>query len=117
MSTLTSSMADALIGCLDEREAVLHLGLPRRVAAEGVPGGVDPLLVQHDEFLGDLAHGAAHPRLGLGEVGAAEAVQRRRLAADVLAQRVDLIAGHVQLVAALVARAAGSRARCRRSCA
>ena len=27
---------DALIGCLDEREAIFHLGLPRRVVAEGV---------------------------------------------------------------------------------
>ena len=31
-------------------------------------------------------------------------MQRRRLAADVLAQRVDLVAGDVQLVAALVAQ-------------
>jgi hypothetical protein len=40
--------------------------------------------------------------LRLREVGATEPVERRRLPADVLAQRVDLVARHVQLVAALV---------------
>ena len=44
----------------------------------------------------------ADAALGLGEVAAAEAVQRRRLAADVLAQHVDLVRRHVQLVVALV---------------
>src|SRR6478735_2259950 len=92
----------ALVGGLDEREGVLHLVLPGRVHGERMPGRVDPLLVEQDELLGDLPHGAADLVLGLGEVGAAEAVQRRRLAADVLAQGVDLVAGDVQLVAALV---------------
>ena len=91
-----------LVGRLGEREGVFHLVLPRGVVAKGVALGVHPALVQHDEFLGDLAHGAAHPRLGLGEIGAAEAVEAGGLAAHVLAQRVDLVAGHVQLVAALV---------------
>ena len=93
---------DALVGRLDVREGLLHLGLPRRVLAEGVALGVDPLLVQHDELLGDLPHGRADPALGLGEVAAAEAVQRRGLAADVLAQHVDLVGRDVQLVVALV---------------
>ena len=66
------------------------------------PSRVDPLLVEHDEFLGDLAHGRADAALRLGEVRSAEAVQRRRLATDVLAQCVDLVARHVELVAALV---------------
>ncbi len=60
------------------------------------------LLVEHDQFLGDLADRAAHPALRLGEVGATEAVQHGCLAAHVLAQGVDLVARHVQLVAALV---------------
>ena len=47
-------------------------------------------------------HGAAHARLRLGEVGPAETVQHRCLAADVLAECIDLVARHVQLVAALV---------------
>ena len=92
----------ALVGCLDEREGVLHLVLPRRVLAERVALGVDPLLVQHDQLLGDLADGRADPVLGLGEVAAPEAVQRRRLAADVLAQHVDLVGRDVQPVVALV---------------
>ena len=92
----------ALVGRLDERERVLHLVLPRRVLTEGVALGVDPLLVQHHEFLGDLADGGPDLALGLGEVAAAEAVQRRRLAADVLAERVDLVGRDVELVAALV---------------
>ncbi len=92
----------ALVGGLDERERLLHLVLPRGVVAEGVAGGVDPLLIEHHQFLSDLAHGAAHLALRLGEVAAAQPVQHRRLAAHVLAEGVDLIAGHVQLVAALV---------------
>ena len=102
MSLFTSSIADALVGRLDVRERLLHLVLPRRVGAERVADAVHPLLVEHDELLGDLAHRRADPALGLGEVAAAEAVQRRGLAADVLAQRVDLVGRHVQLVAALV---------------
>ncbi len=92
----------ALVGGLHEGERVFHLALPRGVLPERVAFGVDPLLVQHHEFLGDLADGGSHLALGLGEVAPAEAVQRRCLAADVLAQRVDLVGRYVQLVAALV---------------
>ena len=67
-----------------------------------VAGGVDPLLVEHHQFLGDLANGGFDLGLGLGEIGAAEPVQYRGFAADVLADGVDLIAGDVELVAALV---------------
>ena len=66
------------------------------------PFGVDPLLVEQDELLGDLAHGRAHPALGLGEVGPAEAVEGRCLAADVLAQDVDLVRRYVEPIVALV---------------
>ena len=93
---------DALVGCVDEREGVFHLPLPRRVLAERKPLRVDALLVEDDELLRDLPHGRADPALGLGEVAAAEAVQRRRLAADVLTQHVDLVGGDVQPVIALV---------------
>ncbi len=58
----------ALVGRLHERERLFHLGLPRRVLGERVALGVDPLLVEHDEFLGDLAHGRADAALRLGEV-------------------------------------------------
>ncbi len=92
----------ALVGRLDVGERLLHLGLPRRVLGERVALGVDPLLVEHHEFLRDLADRRADLALGLREVGPAELVQLRCLAADVLAQRVDLIGRHVQLVAALV---------------
>ena len=50
----------ALVGRLDEGERLLHLVLPRRVHAERVAGGVDPLLVEHHQLLRDLAHRAAH---------------------------------------------------------
>ena len=92
----------ALVGRLDVRERLFHLVLPGRVHPEGVALGVDPLLVEHDQFLGDLADGRADLGLGLGEVGAAEPMEHRRLAADVLAQHVDLVRRHVQLVVALV---------------
>ena len=92
----------ALVGRLDVRKGVLHLRLPRRVGAEGEARRGHPLLVEDDELLGDLGDRRADAALRLGEVGAAEAVQRRGLAADVLAQRVDLVGRHVQLVVALV---------------
>jgi hypothetical protein len=47
---------DELIGRLLVREGVLELVLPGRVVGERVPRLVQPLLVQHDELLGDLAH-------------------------------------------------------------
>ena len=91
-----------LVGGLDEREALLQLVLPGRVVAEGEAGSVAPALVQHDQLLGDLPHGGPDAALGLLEVRAAEAVERGRLAADVVADGVDLVGRDVQLVAALV---------------
>ena len=91
-----------LVGRLDVREGVLHLRLPRRIGPEGEALGVHPLLVQHHQLLGDLPDGRSDPALGLGEVGTAEAMQRRRLTTDVLTQRVDLVRRHVQPVVALV---------------
>ena len=66
-----------LVGCLDEREAVLELALPGRVVAEGEAGRVASALVEHDELLGDLPDGRPHTALGLLEVRATEAVQGR----------------------------------------
>ena len=91
-----------LVGRLDEGEALLQLVLPGRVVAEGEAGSVAPPLVQHDQLLGDLPHGGPDPALGLLEVRAAEAVERGRLAADVVADGVDLVGRDVELVAALV---------------
>ena len=92
----------ALVGRLDVGERLLHLVLPRGVLGERMALGVDPLLVQHHEFLGDLADSGTHLALGLREVRPTQLVQLRRLAADVLAQGVDLVGRDVELVAALV---------------
>ena len=92
----------ALVGRLDVRERLLHLGLPRRVLRERVALGVDPLLVQHHEFLRDLADRRAHLALGLREVGPA---QRCSFGASppTYWRSVSIWSdGHVQLVAALV---------------
>ena len=91
-----------LVGGLDVREGLFHLPLPRCVLAERVPLGIDPLLVEHHQLLGDLVDLGPHTALRLGEVGAAEPVQRRCLTTDVLAQRVDLVGRDVQPVAAFV---------------
>ena len=76
--------------------------LPRRVHREGVAGRVDPGLVQDDQLLGDLLDGGPNPGLGPLPVRAVEPAQGGRLSPGVGAQQVDLIGGHVQLVAALV---------------
>lgn len=64
--------------------------------------GIDALLIEHHEFLGDGPNGTAHLGFGLGEVTSAQFVQRRGLAADVMAHGIDLVGRQVQLVGALV---------------
>ena len=98
MSRLTSSIGRELIGGLHVREGVLKLALPRRVGPERVPGRGHPRRVQADQLGGDLPHRLARPALGLGPVRAAEPVQRRRLAADVPGDLVQLVGRHVQPV-------------------
>ncbi len=92
-----------LVGRLDERERIFHLGLPRRVLSELVADGCDPLLVEQHQFLSDLADLGLDLRLRLGEVGSAELVELRRFATDVLTDRVDLVGRDVELVATPVA--------------
>ena len=91
-----------LIRCLHEWERVFHFGLPRSVVGERVARGVDSLLVEHHEFLGDLAYCRANATLCLRKLGAAEAVQLGCLSADELSESVDLVGGDVELVAPLV---------------
>ena len=69
-----------LVGRLPVGEGLLELALPRGVGGEGVARGGDALLVEDHQLLGDLAGGRADPALGLGEVGAPEAVEGGRLA-------------------------------------
>ena len=106
-----------LVGGLDVGERLLELDLPGGVGREGVAGLAEAALVEHDELLGDLAHGAAHPRLGALPVAAAEPAERRLLAAGVGRDRVDLVGGDVEAVVAavleqqVVALGAADRAR------
>ena len=98
---------DHLVGRLDERERVLELGLPRGVGAEGVALGRLPGGVQLDQLAGDLPDGLAGLVLAVGPVGAAEPVERRRLAADVAADLVELVHRHEQPVGGLAALGRG----------
>ena len=50
-----------LVGRLLVREGVLQLALPRRVLGEGVAGGVEALLVEDHQLLGDLGHRPSAP--------------------------------------------------------
>ena len=103
MSALTSSMALQLVGRLDVREGVLHLLLPGRVGAEGVAGGVAPAVWYSTTSSWAISRTADRTRLlAFSKSRAAEAVQRGRLAADVVADGVDLVGRDVELVAALV---------------
>ena len=95
-----------LVGRLDVREGVLELALPRRVRAEGVARATAiRARVEPDQLGGDLLDRLAGPALGLRPVGAAELVQRRRLAADVPGDLVELVGRHVEPVAGLAALA------------
>ena len=91
-----------LVGCFLVEEALFELPLPRRVGPEGVARALLAGAVEGDELVGDLARRRAHPCLGLLPVAAAHAMQRRRVAARVVADGIDLVGGHVELVAAAV---------------
>ena len=91
-----------LVGRLLVRERLLDLALPRRVGPEGVARRREPLPVEHDQLLGDLADGRAHPGARLLPVAAAHPVQRGCVASGVAAHGADLIGRDVQLVAAAV---------------
>ncbi len=88
-----------LVGRLRVGEGVLQLALPRGVRAEGVAGGRHPGRVQLDQVGGDLLDRLLGPLLGLRPVRAAQPVQRRGLAADVLGDLVELVGRHEQPVA------------------
>ncbi len=91
-----------LVGVSWKGTRELHVALPRRIGSEGVARRRPPSLVQHDELLGDLGDRRAHLGLGAAEIGAAHLVELGRLAARVEPDRVDLVRGHVELVAAAV---------------
>ena len=80
-----------LVGRLGERERLLELALPGRVGAERVALGRHARRVELDQLDGDVAHGLARAALRLRPVAAAHLRQRRRLAADVPREQVELI--------------------------
>ena len=92
-----------LVGRLHVRKRVLELPLPRGVRAEGEAGRGRAGGVEPDQLCRDLLDRLARATLGLLPVGAAEPVQRRRLAADVLRHLVELVGGHEEAVARLPA--------------
>ena len=62
-----------------------------------MPRGVQSSLIQHHEFLSDDSQLVAHALFGAGEVRAAHAVERGRIATHVLTNEVDLITEHEQI--------------------
>ena len=96
-----------LVGGLHVVEGVLELPLPGSVGAVGVADRGLTCRVEADEFAGDLLDGLA--RLGLRRlpVGAAHLVQARALPADIAADLVESVAGHVQAVPGLAALGRG----------
>ena len=83
-------------------ERLLQLGLPRRVGRKGVAGlgGAPP--VERHQLLRHFPDGGADAGFLFLPFVAAEAVERRVVAARVRRDRVDLIRRHVQLVPAAV---------------
>ena len=76
-----------LVGRLLVRERRLHLRLPRRVGRVREPLGRLALRVQRQQLLGEVVDRLADPLLRPQPVGAAEAAERRVLAARVAATR------------------------------
>ncbi len=75
--------------------------------AEGVAGRGHPRGVQPDQVGRDLLDRLLRARLGLRPVRAAQPVQRRRLAADVLGDLLQLVGGDEEPVAGLAALGRG----------
>ena len=91
-----------LVFGLDELERGLHLGLPRGVGTEGVSLDRQAAPVELDQLVGHLAGG--RPRLGPGAlpIGPAHFRQGGGLPPAVGGDRLDLVDGEVQPVAAPV---------------
>jgi hypothetical protein len=80
-----------LVGRQRVGEELLHLALPLGVGAEGVAHRDGALPVEVDQLLGDEEGRGARLGPGLLPLGAAHARQRRRVAARVRGQGVDLL--------------------------
>ncbi len=87
---------------LDEAERGLHLGLPRRVRAEGVTLHRQPAAVELNQLLGHLT--GCGSRLGPGAlpVGSPHFGERRRLPAAVGGDGLDLIDREIEPIAPAV---------------
>ncbi len=101
MSSLTSVIASSWSGVSTYGKASSSSRCHGVSGAEGVPGRGHPGAVELDEAGGDVLDGLAGAALALGPVGAAEAVERRRLAADVLGDELELVGRDEDPVAGL----------------
>ena len=91
-----------LVRGLRIEEGLLELGLPGCVGRERVAGSGPAAPVQLDELLCYLPDRGAHPSLLAGPLRPAHPVERRRFAAGVGRDGVDLLGGQVEPVAAAV---------------
>ena len=114
MSAFTSAHGPQLVGRLGVGEGLLELGLPGRVGGEGVARRGESTAVQHDELLCDRPRRLAGARPAALPFAAVQPVERGVLSSRVRRDRVDLVRGHVEPVAAPVLEQGGSRVRCRR---
>ena len=89
-----------LVDGLLVRERRLHLGLPWRVATEGVSLGVGARGVQREELLGEVVDRLADALLGTQPFRAAQLGQCRALATRVAGDPADLLDRHEDPVAA-----------------
>ena len=91
-----------LVGGLDEGEGGLELGLPGGVGGEGVARDLEAPAVEGDQLLGDLVHRGPGPGPGPLPLRAAQPADRRRLAAGVGGEQLDLVGRQVEPVPAPV---------------
>ena len=107
MSSLTSAMVVSWSGVSAYGKASSSSRCQGVSGPKAWPGAAIRARVQLDQVGGDLLDGLLGARLGLRPVGAAEPVQGRGLAADVLGDLLQLVGGDVEAVAGLAALGGG----------
>ena len=99
MSALTSSMARSWSAVSMNGKDVSSSACHGVSGPKAWPVDLEPPAVEGHQLLGDLVDGGPGPGAGPLPLGAPQPADRRRVAAGVGGQQLDLVGGQVELVA------------------